>query len=70
MSWLMLIYTEEDDLTDDGDGEGAVGLVSRAVGRNVGDGLPSNGEQLGRGVHWFHLYRHLGWAEGQQNIIK
>lgn len=70
MSWLMLIYIEEDDLTDDGDGEGAVGLVPRAVGRNVGDGLFSNGEQLGRGVHRFHLYHHLGRAEGQQNIKK
>lgn len=49
----------KDELTNDSDCKGAVGLVSRAVRRNVGDGLLSDGEQLGRSVHWFHLHRHL-----------
>lgn len=65
MSWLRLLHIEQDDLTDDCDREGAVGLVPRAVGRNVGDGLLSNGEQLGRGVHWFHLYHHLERRDGK-----
>lgn len=48
------------ELTDDSDGKGAVGLVPWAVSGNVGDGLLTDGEQLGRGVHWFHLHSHLG----------
>ena len=52
-----------DELTDDSNSKGAVGLVPRAIGRNVGDGLFSNGEQLGRGVHWLHLHSHLEEGE-------
>lgn len=46
-------------LTDDGDSEGAVGLIPGAVGCDVGDGLLSDGEQLRGAVHRFHLHRHL-----------
>lgn len=47
------------ELTNDSDCEGAVGLVPGAVLRNVGDGFLSDGEQLGRTVHRFHLHHHL-----------
>lgn len=53
------LHLHKYELTDDSDREGAVGLVPGAVGRNVGDGFPSNGEQLGRGVHWLRLHAHL-----------
>lgn len=46
-------------LTDDTDCEGAVGLVAGAVGGDVSDGLHSDGEELGRGVHRLHLHHHL-----------
>lgn len=49
----------KNELTYDGDCEGAVGLIPRAVSCNVSDGFLSNGEELGRGVNWFHLYPHL-----------
>lgn len=46
-------------VTNDSDCERTVGLVAGAVGRDVGDGLRSDGEQLRRCVHRFHLHRHL-----------
>jgi len=54
---------QSDGLTDDGDGEGAVGLVPRAVGPNVGDGFLPNGQQLGGVIHGLHLHRHLEEGE-------
>lgn len=50
---------QKDELTNDSDCKGAVGLVPRAVRRNVGDGFLSDREQLGRGVDWFHLHHYL-----------
>lgn len=47
------------ELTNDSDCEGAVGLIPGAVRGNVRDHLLSNGEQLGGGVHRFHLHCHL-----------
>lgn len=54
-----LTQSPEDELTSDCDCKGTVGLVSGAVSRNVGDGLFSDGEQLGRSVDWLHLHHHL-----------
>lgn len=52
-------FCEKDELTNDCDCEGAVGLVPGAVARCVGDGLLPDGEELGGYVDGLHLHHHL-----------
>lgn len=56
---LVLCGPQKDELTDDGDCKGAVGLISRAVRSKVCDGFLANGEKLWKTIDWLRLDHHL-----------
>lgn len=66
---LLWCSPQNDKLTNDSDCKGAVGLVPRAVRRNVGDGFLSNREQLGRSVDWLHLHHYLDEYETGDSVV-